>query len=73
MSEMRIGRLEQLEINKSISLHTIHFYGDERPEAEENRRKKWVNIVLSIMTHCNCLGVAKRHFLHAVDCDQFRR
>ena len=35
MSEMRIGRLEQLEINKSISLHTIHFYGDERPEAEE--------------------------------------
>ena len=64
---MRIGRLEQLEINKSISLHTIHFYGDERPEVEENRRKKWVNIVLSIMTHCNCLGVAKRHFLHAVD------
>ena len=36
---MRIGRLEQHElekfINKSISLHTIHFYGDERPEAEE--------------------------------------
>ena len=59
MSEMRIGRLEQHEINKSISLHTIHFYGDERPEAEENRRKKWVNIVLSIMTHCNCWVLQK--------------
>ena len=37
MSERRIGRLEQLEkfINKSISLHTKHFYGDERPETEE--------------------------------------
>ena len=76
---MRISRLEQHElekfINKSISLHTIHFYGDERPEAEENRREKWVNIVLSIMTHCNCLGTVlqKGTFLHAVDCDQFRR
>ena len=65
MPEMRIGRLKQLEkfINKSILLRTINFYGDERPEAEENRRKTWVNIVLSIMTYCNCLGVAKRHFL----------
>ena len=36
---MRIGGLEQLEINKSILLHTIHFYGDERLEAEKDRRK----------------------------------
>ena len=60
---MRISRLEQLEKNKTISLHGINFYGGERPEAEKDRRKKWVNIVLSIMIHCNRLGVAKRDFL----------
>ena len=40
------GRLQQHEKNldEGISLHTISFYGDERPEAKK-RRKKWVSFV----------------------------
>ena len=31
-------------LDEGISLHTISFYGDERPEAKK-RRKKWVSFV----------------------------
>lgn len=31
-------------LDEGISLHTIPFYGDERPEAKK-RRKKWVSFV----------------------------